>query len=323
MSIGAAGEHRREARDPEFELSIIVPAYNEEDNVGLLHEAVVAAMSGLGESFELIFVDDGSSDQTFARLAEIAARDDRVRVIKLRRNYGQTPAMVAGIDHARGRVLITMDADLQNDPADIPRLLEKIRAGYDVVVGWRQNRQDKWLSRRLPSVVANRLIAKVTGVDVKDNGCTLKAFRAELIKPLPLYAELHRFIPAMLSTAGCRLAELEVRHHPRRFGSSKYGLSRIYKVCLDLIAVKTVLVFSRRPLAWFAGAAAITVAFGALSFVAALYYALSEEATSAVVFMGLSLLFGSLTIFLAMIGVIGSLAHRHVRAGPAPRLVPS
>jgi len=295
------------------ELSIIVPAYNEEDSVEPLYRAVLAVAPALGRSFELLFVDDGSSDQTFARLAGLAARDPRVRVIKLRRNYGQTPAMVAGIDHARGRILVTMDADLQNDPADIPRLLAKMRDGYDMVVGWRRNRQDRWLSRRLPSVVANRLIARVTGVRVRDNGCTLKAYRAGLIKAVPLYAELHRFIPAMASTEGCRLAEIDVDHHPRRFGTSKYGLSRIYKVCLDLLAVKTVLVFSRRPLVWFAGAAALALLLGGVGFALALYYAFLVETESAVVFMGIAFLWGSLAIFLFMAGAIGSLVHRHLR----------
>ena len=165
-----------------LDLSIIIPTYDEEDNVEPLYQALMATVPALGRSFEIIFVDDGSRDQTFERLAALAARDRRVRVIKLRRNYGQAPAMAAGIDHARGRVLVTMDADLQNDPADIGGLLAKLEEGYDLVVGWRHERQDKWLSRKLPSVIANRLIALMTGVDVKDNGCTLKAFRADLIK---------------------------------------------------------------------------------------------------------------------------------------------
>jgi glycosyltransferase involved in cell wall biosynthesis len=299
------------------DLSIIIPAYNEEDSVQPLHAALLEVLPGLGRSFEILFVDDGSTDQTFARLAELAAADPRVRVIKLRRNYGQTPAMVAGIDHALGRILITMDADLQNDPVDIPRLVEQIEAGHDIVVGWRHDRQDKLLSRRLPSVLANRLIAKVTGVDVKDNGCTLKAYRAALIKQVPLYSEMHRFIPAMTSIAGSRLAELKVRHHPRRFGTSKYGLSRTYRVCFDLIAIKTLLAFSRNPLFCFLSSAALAALLSLMGSLVAVYYALEMTDGSAVVFVGVAFLFGSLAIFLALSGAIGSLVYSHFRHQPA------
>lgn len=294
-----------------LDLSIIVPAYNEQDNVRLLYNALLASLQLEKLSFEIIFIDDGSSDQTFAHLEQIAEDDERVRIIKLRRNHGQTAAMVAGIDHAAGRVLVTMDADLQNDPRDIERLLAKLDEGFDLVVGWRQNRQDKFLSRRLPSVIANRLIARVTGVRVRDNGCTLKAFRAELIKRVPLYAEMHRFIPAMASVAGARLAEIEVRHHPRRFGTSKYGLSRIYKVCFDLVAIKTLLVFARRPLVCFSGTAAFAALCSLLSGATALYYGLVVADATVVVFMSLAVLLGSLAIFLILLGMIGSLAHRH------------
>lgn len=294
-----------------LDLSIIVPAYNEQDNVRLLYNALLASLQLEKLSFEIIFIDDGSSDQTFAHLEQIAEDDERVRIIKLRRNHGQTAAMVAGIDHAAGRVLVTMDADLQNDPLDIPRLLAKLDEGFDLVVGWRQNRQDKFLSRRLPSVIANRLIARVTGVRVRDNGCTLKAFRAELIKRVPLYAEMHRFIPAMASVAGARLAEIEVRHHPRRFGRSKYGLSRIYKVCFDLVTIKTLLVFARRPLVCFSGTAAVAALGALLSGVTALYYGLVVADGTVVVFMSIAVLLGSLAIFLILLGTIGSLVHRH------------
>lgn len=293
------------------DLSLIIPAFNEEDNIRPLYDAIMAVAPSLGRRLEVIFVDDGSTDRTFERLSALVEADRRVRVVKLRRNYGQTPAMVAGIDHARGDVLITMDSDLQNDPADIPRLLEKIDQGYDLVVGWRQDRQDKWLSRKLPSHIANRLIAKVTGVDVKDNGCTLKAFRARLIKNLPLYSEMHRFIPALTSMAGCRLAEIKVRHHARRFGQSKYGLSRIYKVCLDLLTVQTLLVFARRPLFCFAGTSAVALLFTLICLVEAVQLAFEVE-TSAVVFMGVSLLLGSLAIFLGFLGVIASLTHERL-----------
>lgn len=232
-------------------LSIIVPFYNEEENIRRMYEAITAAVVPLDIGFEMVFVDDGSRDATARIGAEIALEDPRVRFVKFRRNYGQTPAMAAGIEHARGEVLVTMDGDLQNDPADVGILLAKIDEGYDIVVGWRHNRQDKLVSRKIPSIIANRLIGKVTGVPIRDNGCSLKAFRANLIKNIPLYSEMHRFIPAMASVAGPRIAQIKVRHHARQFGKSKYGLSRIYKVLLDLMVIKTVASFTSRPLLWF------------------------------------------------------------------------
>lgn len=232
-------------------LSIIVPFYNEEESIEQMYAAIAAAASGLGVSYEMIFVDDGSADATFAKAAAIARTDPHVRAIKFRRNYGQTAAMAAGIDHARGDVLVTMDGDLQNDPADIGLFLEEMQKGNDMVVGWRHQRQDKLISRKLPSRVANRLIARVTGVPIRDNGCSLKAYKASLIKSVPLYSEMHRFIPAMASLAGPRIAEIKVRHHARQFGHSKYGLSRIYKVALDLMVIKTITAFASRPLKWF------------------------------------------------------------------------
>jgi glycosyltransferase involved in cell wall biosynthesis len=309
------------APDDDVDLSIVVPTYDEEDNVGPLYAELVAVVPRLGRRFEIVFVDDGSRDATFARLAELAARDPRVRVVKLARNYGQTPAMVAGIDHARGRVLVTMDADLQNDPADIGTLLATLDEGFDLVVGWRRERKDRWLWRTLPSLIANRLIAWVTGVDVKDNGCTLKAFRAELIRNLPLYAEMHRFIPAMASLGGARLAERVVNHRPRHAGTSKYGLSRIYKVLLDLIAVKSLIVFGRRPLHCFAGGAASALLLSLICFVVALSYGLQVEGGSLVVFMGLSVLLGSLAIFLAFLGMIGAVVYHYLLDPSAGRFL--
>jgi glycosyltransferase involved in cell wall biosynthesis len=233
-------------------LSVIVPLYNEQDSVRPLYDAIVQALAALDRSFEMVFVDDGSKDDTVAVATQLARRDSRLRIVKFRRNYGQTAAMAAGIEHANGEVLVTMDGDLQNDPADIPLLLEQIDAGFDVVVGWRHNRQDKLITRKIPSRIANWLIGKVTRVPIKDNGCSLKAFRAALIKRIPLYSEMHRFIPAMASIAGPRVAQIRVRHHARQFGESKYGLSRIYKVLLDLMVIKTIASFASRPLRWFA-----------------------------------------------------------------------
>jgi glycosyltransferase involved in cell wall biosynthesis len=291
-------------------LSVILPAYNEAESVGPLCEATVRAVEPMGTSFEIIFVDDGSSDDTFARCAALAARDPRVRVIKLRRNYGQTPAMVAGIDHARGAILITMDADLQNDPADIPMLVQRIKDGYDLVVGWRHNRQDRFLSRRFPSVIANWLIARVTGVDIKDNGCSLKAYRADLIKGVPLYSEMHRFIPAMASMAGARIDQVKVRHHARKFGTSKYGLSRIYKVFFDMMAIKTLLVFVKRPGALFTAAACFAGLLSILCVALTVVYAGDAAQQPTVVFMGVAVLLGSLALFLVFGGMVSYLFYQ-------------
>lgn len=301
-------QRAREERQSPVELTVIMPAFNEEENVGRLYQRLVEHVAALGREFELIFVDDGSKDATYARLVALAKSDPRVVVIKLRRNYGQTPAMTAGIDAARGSILVTMDADLQNDPADIGLLLTTLEEGYDIVVGYRMRRQDKFLSRKLPSIVANWLIGKVTGLPVRDNGCSLKAYRASVIKRIPLYSEMHRFIPAMAIPFGVSVAQVGVRHHARQFGTSKYGLSRIYKVILDLITIKTVLVFARRPLAIFslasliAGLIAVAVGFQAVG--------LAGDAAGepSVVFTTVALLFGSLSIFLLASGFVAALA---------------
>src|SRR6185312_12587125 len=233
------------------ELSVVVPLYNEEDSLRPLYAAIIGAVEPLGVSFEIVFVDDGSQDATVQVADGIARTDPRVCLVKFRRNYGQTPAMAAGIAQASGEIIITMDGDLQNDPRDIGALLRKMDEGNDIVVGWRFDRQDKLVSRKIPSRIANALIAKVTGVPIKDNGCSLKAYRASLIKKIPLYSEMHRFIPAMASIAGPKIAEIKVQHHARQFGQSKYGLSRIYKVLLDLMVIKTVASFTARPMLWF------------------------------------------------------------------------
>jgi glycosyltransferase involved in cell wall biosynthesis len=287
------------------DLSIIVPLYNEEDNVRPLFEAIAEALAPLPLTAELLLVDDGSQDATFARALELP-RDGKpkLRLIKLRRNYGQTAAMSAGIEHARGRILVTMDGDLQNDPRDIPRFLAEIDKGYDLVVGWRKARKDHW-SRVLPSKVANRLIGWITGVPIKDNGCSLKAYRAELIKEIPLYAEMHRFIPAMASLAGARIAEIEVRHHPRRFGRSKYGFSRIYKVLVDLVVIATILDFTRRPMRWLLGTGGLTAVVGGAA--AALYS--STRAEPGVAFQGVVMLSGALATFLLFLAFLSYLLH--------------
>ena len=292
------------------ELSIIIPLYNEEDNVRLMYEAVRNAVLPLQRPTELIFVDDGSRDRTFERALELPRQDGplHLRLVKLRRNAGQTNAMVAGIDHARGQVLITMDGDLQNDPGDIPLFLDKIAEGYDLVVGWRHQRQDHF-SRVLPSQVANWLIAQVTGVPIKDNGCSLKAYRADLIKRIPLYSEMHRFIPAMASLAAPRLAQIKVRHHPRKFGKSKYGFSRIYKVALDLISIRTILSFSRNPLAWMGSLAGLSALAGTVALVVSLLHGAASTGQASIVFAGLAVLLGSLAIFLTFLGILNHLIY--------------
>ncbi len=239
-------------------LSILVPVYNEELNVGELHERLAAA---LGEEAEFIFVDDGSTDGTYARLTELTARDPRVRVIRFRRNFGQTAALSAAIDHARGEIIVPIDGDLQNDPKDIPRLLAKLDEGYDVVSGWRVKRRDP-LSRRLPSQLANRLISWISGVRLHDYGCSLKACRRDVLEGVRLYGEMHRFVPIYASWQGARVTEIPVDHHPRRRGKSNYGLERTLKVVLDLIVVKFLASYATKPIYVFGG-------FGILSLVAA------------------------------------------------------
>jgi glycosyltransferase involved in cell wall biosynthesis len=287
-------------------LSIIVPFYNEEDNIQRMHAAIASAVEPLGVPFEMVMVDDGSRDATLALATEIASR---VRVVKFRRNYGQTPAMAAGIEHAAGEILVTMDGDLQNDPEDIRRFLQKIDEGYDIVVGWRENRQDKLITRKIPSMIANRLIGKVTGVPIRDNGCSLKAYRASVIKRIPLYSEMHRFIPAMASIAGVRIAEIAVRHHARQFGQSKYGLSRVYKVLLDLMVIKTVASFTARPLLWFTMLALPLLAVGLFAVIYALAIAFGG-ATLSLPIAGSGLICLAAAIIVIGNGALGELLYK-------------
>ena len=247
-----------------MDISVVVPLYNEEDNVQLLYEEIKGVLDTMAEQAEIVFVDDGSRDRTLAKLEAIQAGDDHVCVVSLRRNFGQTAAMTAGFDHARGGVIITMDGDLQNDPHDIPQLVGKLNEGYDVVTGWRHDRQDAFLSRRLPSQLANRLISWVTGVGLHDYGCTLKAFRREVIDNINLYGEMHRFIPAIASGMGISFTEVKVNHRARRFGTSKYGLSRTIRVVLDLITVKFMLSYATRPLHVFGTVGVVSSLLGVL-----------------------------------------------------------
>jgi glycosyltransferase involved in cell wall biosynthesis len=292
---------------PSPKLSVIVPFYNEEDSIGPMHAAIVRAVEPLEISFEMVFVDDGSRDATAARAEEIARHDARVRFVKVRRNYGQTAAMAAGIQYSTGEILVTMDGDLQNDPADIEQFLLKIAEGYDIVVGWRHKRQDKLLTRKIPSVIANRLIGKVTGVPITDNGCSLKAFRGSLIRSIPLYSEMHRFIPAMASIAGPRIAELKVRHHARQFGKSKYGLSRVYKVLLDLMVIKTVTSFTSRPLLWFSLLCLPLALIGLLTLGGGLLAAIPAGGKLSLPLTGSGVIFLAAAVILMASGTLGEL----------------
>lgn len=272
-----------------------------------LYKSILTAIEPLNVQIEILFVDDGSKDNTFQIANELANHDKRLRVIKLRKNCGQTPAMVAGIDHARGEILVTMDGDLQNDPADIPKFIEKIKEGYDIVCGWRHKRQDKLISRRIPSVVANWLIGKITGVPIKDNGCSLKAYRSEIIKSIPLYSDMHRFIPAMTSLAGTSVVELKVNHHPRRFGVSKYGITRIYKVMVDLLVIKMLLSFSMRPLRLFAAAGLVSLLAAILLLTVSMTGLVEGELEMNFMVASGALLFGILSFFFVLIGLLGEL----------------
>ncbi|HEX8248728.1 MAG TPA: glycosyltransferase family 2 protein [Pyrinomonadaceae bacterium] len=233
---------------PAPELSLFLPVLNEEENLRPMHAKIHEALRSLGKTAEVIYVDDGSTDKSLQILKEIAAEDEKVRVISLRRNYGQTAAMSAGIDAAKGEILIPMDADLQNDPKDIARLLEKLNEGYDVVSGWRKNRQDKLISRKIPSQIANKIISWIGGVPLHDYGCSLKAYRREVIQDVRLYGEMHRFIPIYASWAGARVTEIPVDHHARTMGKSKYGISRTIKVVFDLMTIKFMASYQTKPI---------------------------------------------------------------------------
>jgi glycosyltransferase involved in cell wall biosynthesis len=232
----------------EINLSVIIPVFNEYDNVEPLYAALKPVLQQMGRSYEIIFIDDGSKDGTYEILRKLNDSDCMCKVISFRRNFGQTAALAAGFAHAQGKYIVTLDGDLQNDPRDIPMILGKIEEGYDVVSGWRVRRKDKFLTRRLPSICANWLISRITGVSLHDYGCTLKAYRREVTQNIGLYGEMHRFIPAMASWMGVNVAEVPVNHHPRRHGTSKYGLSRTLRVVLDLITVKFLLSYATKPL---------------------------------------------------------------------------
>ena len=260
------------------EISVFLPVYNEEPNLRPLHAKLEAALKALGRSAEIVYVDDGSNDGSLQILRELAEVDSRVRVIALRRNYGQTAAMAAGIDAARGNVLIPMDADLQNDPADIERLLNKLDEGYDVVSGWRKNRKDKMVTRKIPSMLANRLISWIGGVPLHDYGCSLKAYRRESLQDVRLYGEMHRFIPIYASWAGARVTEIPVEHHARTMGKSKYGLSRTLKVVFDLMTIKFMASYQTKPIYVFGSFGMLAFGISLLSGLYALFLKVIHKA---------------------------------------------
>lgn len=289
-------------------LSIVVPVYNEEESVRLLYEKIGSACDSLGLSYEIVFIDDGSRDRTFTILEQVHKEDGRVKVVRFRKNYGQTAAMAAGFRAARGNVVISMDGDLQNDPSDIPRLLKKLDEGYDVVCGWRKDRKDKLISRRVPSVIANWLIGKITGVPIHDNGCSLKAYRASVIKNVILYGEMHRFIPAMSTLVGARIEEIVVNHHPRHFGKSKYGIGRIWRVMLDIITVKMLTSFVSRPAIWFGFFSVLFIILGLSAFFVAFGMYYNQFIEEWIVISTVAFLFLMLGAHLLSMGIIGELS---------------
>ncbi|MBX0328720.1 glycosyltransferase family 2 protein [Oscillochloris sp. ZM17-4] len=292
-------------------LSIVVPIYNEEDSIPHLYDRLSAALEGYGHAYEIIAVDDGSRDGSFALLSELAAGDPRLRVVRFRRNFGQTAAFAAGFDRARGEYIVTIDADLQNDPNDIPMLMARAGEGYDVVSGWRARRQDAFINRKLPSMIANRLISWVTGVHLHDYGCSLKVYRADVVKNINLYGELHRFIPAVASWQGVAVTEMAVHHEPRRYGTSKYGISRTVRVLLDLITVRFLLSYSTRPMQIFGLWGLLSMLAG---FVISLYLVMIKILYNADIGSRPLLLLGVLLIILGVqfigIGLMGELTMR-------------
>ncbi len=292
-----------------MKLSVVVPVHNEEANIEPLHAELTAALERLDLLYELIFVDDGSRDGSLERLHAVCERDARVEVLRFPRNYGQTAAIQAGIAHAAGDIVVTMDGDLQNDPADIGRLLARMDEGYDIVAGWRRDRKDSLLTRRLPSLVANWLVRRLVGGGVHDNGCALRAYRREIVERTRLYSDMHRFMVPMLTLSGGRISELVVNHRPRRAGRSKYGLSRTWKVALDLVTLKMLLRFSSHPAVWFALLAFPFAAVAVVTGITSLYlYTIPSEYPIVPVAICLIAMFA--TVNLVLFGMLAELVVR-------------
>lgn len=292
------------------EISIVIPVYNEEKNLPILAQKLDQVLSTFGRSYECVFVNDGSRDGSGQIINDLTQKYPHFRSIHLRRNFGQTAALMAGFDHSKGSVVITMDADLQNDPMDIPMLMQHIDAGYDLVSGWRTNRQDSFI-RNFPSLIANKIIGKVTGVQIHDSGCTLKAYKREILKDLRLYGEMHRFIPALASWMGIRLIEVPVKHHSRKYGESKYGISRTFRVILDLLTVKFLLSYSSSPIQMF-GKFGYLVSFGGWIFLltAVVLKIISERTLTGNPLFYLFILMQMTAVQLVLIGLLAELSMR-------------
>ena len=293
-----------------MDLSVIIPVYNEELSIKPLYEAIQNALEGLNLTYEILFIDDGSLDNTFLNAKRIAEKDMHLKVVKLKRNYGQTMGLHAGFQNALGKIIVTMDGDLQNDPDDIEKMMEEINKGNDIVLGWRHDRKDRLISRKIPSKIANWLISRLTGVPVKDNGCAIRAYRAEIIKKFPMYSEMHRLLPVMTALSGAKFTQIKVKHHARKFGSSKYGLSRIYKVMIDMVALKIIFTFFYLPLYGFGLFAMIFGVLAVLAMILGLLQMLMYPGTSLVTIMGTTLLLGSLSFFLLFLGMISDLIYQ-------------
>ena len=299
-----------------IQLSIVVPVFNESESLPILHQQIQEAVVPMDITWELILVDDYSTDDSHEVMLELRRNDPHLRIVRFSHNYGQTAGLAAGFDVSRGEVVVTMDGDLQNDPADIPGMLKKIGQGYDVVAGWRKSRQDGFVLRRLPSVMANRLIGFVTGVKIHDTGCTLKAFRRDVVKRLPIYAEQHRFLPVMSAGSGARVTELVVNHRPRIYGESKYGIGRAWRVLLDLMAIKLIVQFSQRPLRYFGVLSLSFMAAGAI-FACAGLWSLGSSSTNLDenwerdswlnIVVSISALIWMLMVFFALLGLLAEL----------------
>lgn len=292
-----------------MDVSLVVPFYNEEESVQPLCEAMRRALEPTRHQFEVLLVDDGSIDRTYEQMLQVAADDHRFRVLKLQANYGQTAALYAGFNHAVGDVIVSMDGDLQNDPRDIPAMIATLEEGYDVVAGWREHRKDKLMVRKAPSIVANWLVRKVTGVSLRDNGCGLRAYRAEVIKRYCLYSDMHRLLPTIVGLTGAKIAEIPVRHHPREFGTSKYGLSRIYKFLFDLAALKIIITLFWLPLFGFGLFAVILTILAAVIFLVGIIHLSVAPDTTMVIYVGASALFVSLSVFLLILGTVCELIY--------------
>jgi glycosyltransferase involved in cell wall biosynthesis len=280
-------------QEPDIGLSVIIPIFEEAENIRLLHDELNSVLEGLDRRSEIIFIDDGSGDGSYEILEEVQRENQRVRVVRFRRNFGQTAAMAAGLQYAQGDIVVTMDGDRQNDPADISALLDKVEEGFDLVCGWRHDRKDKYWSRKFPSMLANKLISRTTEIELHDYGCTLKAMRSEVAKNITLYGELHRFIPAVASRMGVNIAEIKVNHRPRTLGKTKYGISRTFRVLLDLITVYFLLRFAGRPMHFFGLPGLVS---GGIGFLLALYTTIER------LFMGVPM--GSRPVFLLAILMI-------------------